>query len=465
MRILLRTILLVALLLPVASRLTGQLPPATAEQIDAVAAQALHDSPTPSVSIAVVQQGQIAYVKAYGNARLDPSVPARPEMRYAIGSVSKQFLAGAILLLAEEGKLSLEDRVARFLPALTRAQDITIRQLLSHTAGYQAYYPLDYVAPFMLKTVTPDGILDRWAKIALDFEPGAQWQYSNTNYAVAGRIVEKVSGVPLMTFLAQRIFGPLGMKSPINLAEQPPIETDAAGYLRFGMGPLHPAPPEAPGWLFAAGELAMTARDLALWDQSLLEKRLLQPASLHEMITPVSLKNGAPTNYALGVSVTNDAGHPKVSHGGAVSGFVSHNAIWLDEGAAVVVLTNMDASPAASSLANKIAPLLLAPQRDPQGAAQFEVARRAFNGLQQGTIDRSLLSPDADAYFTSQALADISAGLKPLGIVASFEQVHFGLRGGMTARTFQIRFSSGKSLDLSTFFTADSKLAQCLVVH
>jgi len=316
MRILLRTLFLVALVLPVASRLTGQLPPATAEQVDAAAAQALQDSPTPSVSIAIVQQGKIAYAKAYGNARLDPPLPARPEMRYAIGSISKQFLAGAVLLLAEEGELSLDDPVARFLPALTRAQDITIRQLLSHTAGYQDYYPLDYVAPFMLKTVTPDGILERWAKIALDFEPGTQWQYSNTNYAVAGRIVEKVSGVPLMTFLAQRIFGPLGMKSPLNLADHSLTETDATGYLRFGMGRLHPAPPEAPGWLFAAGELAMTARDLALWDQSLLEKRLLKPASLREMISPVRLKNGAPTSYALGVGVTNDEGHPKVFHGG-----------------------------------------------------------------------------------------------------------------------------------------------------
>jgi hypothetical protein len=139
--------------------------------------------------------------------------------------------------------------------------------------------------------------------------------------------------------------------------------------------------------------------------------------------------------------------------------------VWLDEGAAVVVLTNMDASPAASSLANKIAPLLLAPERDPQAAAQLEVARRAFNGLQQGTIDRSMLSPDADAYFTSQALADIFTGLKPFGSVASFEPLHSGPRGGMTARTFQIRFSSGKSLNLSTFFTPDGKLAQCLVVQ
>jgi CubicO group peptidase (beta-lactamase class C family) len=109
----------------------------------------------------------------------------------------------AILLLVQEGKLSLDDPVGRFLPSLTRANDITIRQVLSHTSGYQDYYPLDYVAPFMMQPVTPDEILDRWARKPLDFEPGTQWQYSNTNFVVVGRILEQVTGMPVMAFLAR----------------------------------------------------------------------------------------------------------------------------------------------------------------------------------------------------------------------------------------------------------------------
>ncbi|MGA2588596.1 MAG: serine hydrolase domain-containing protein [Bryobacteraceae bacterium] len=454
----LRALFFVALVLPVA----GQLPPSTTAKIDAAVDKALADSGAPSASIAVVKDGRIAYEKAYGKARLDPATPARPEMRYSIGSVSKQFMAAAILLLVEDGKLSLDDRVGRFLPDLTRANEITIRQLLSHTSGYQDYYPLDYVAPFMQKPVTADEILKTWAGKALDFDPGTRWQYSNTNYVAAGRILERVTGMPLMSFLRSRIFGPLGMTSVIDLAAGSLADSDAAGYTRVGLGPARPVAPEGRGWLFAAGELGMTAHDLALWDISLIERKLLKAASLDAMINPVRLANGAPTNYALGVGVSDADGHPRLQHGGAVSGFVSENTVWPDARAALVVFTNMDGSGAPGSITNAIAPLLLAEAEDPQAAQQLEQARRIFSGLQEGHIDRSLLNPDCDAYFTPRVLSDAAASLQPLGAPESFRQTSVSLRGGMTYRHFQIGFK-GKSLHLSTFTTVDGKLAQYLI--
>jgi D-alanyl-D-alanine carboxypeptidase len=156
-----RAVLLLALALPVAGRLAGQLPPDTSARIDAVVEQEIAARGAPSASIAVVRDGRIAYVHAYGKARLDAAVPARPEMRYSIGSVSKQFLAGAILLLVQDGKLSLDDKVGRYLPDLTRADEVIIRQVLSYTSAYQDYYPLDYVAPFMKQPVTADEILGK----------------------------------------------------------------------------------------------------------------------------------------------------------------------------------------------------------------------------------------------------------------------------------------------------------------
>ena len=167
-----------------------------------------------------MKNGQVVYVKAYGDARLDPKTPATPDMRYSIGSISKQFTATAILLLQEQGKLSLDDKVAKFIPNLTRANEVTIRQLLSHTSGYQDYWPQDYVMPMMLKPVTAQKILDGWARNPLDFEPGTKWQYSNTNYVIAGVIVEKVSGMPLLQFLSQKVFTPLGMKSVMNIDQE-----------------------------------------------------------------------------------------------------------------------------------------------------------------------------------------------------------------------------------------------------
>jgi CubicO group peptidase (beta-lactamase class C family) len=442
----------------VAGTLAAQIP----GKIDEIAAKALADSGAPSVSLAIVQGGKIVYEKAYGHARLDPATEAKAEMRYGIGSVSKQFLAGAILLLVQDGKLSLDDRVSRYLPNLTRAGEITIRQLLSHTSGYQDYYPQDYVAPFMQKPVTVDGILDQWAKKPLDFDPGTRWQYSNTNYVVAGRIIERVTGEPYFNFLAKRILGPLGMRSAIDLAEQTLAAPDAAGYTRFALGPMRPVHPEARGWLFAAGELAMTAHDLALWDIGLMEHKLLTPGSIEAMTTPVRLLNGTPTNYALGVGVSNADGHPRLSHGGAVSGFVSLNTVWLDQGAAVVALANADGSNATGSVTAQIGPLLLAEAEDPQAAGALKQARQIFDGLLEGKIDRSLLTSNADAYFSRQTLEDASASLKALGAVKAFRQTSVEQRGGMTYRHFQIQFKD-KSLYLNTLMVPDGKLEQYLI--
>ena len=232
--------LLLAMSLLKATHLEAQLDPATAKSIDSLVGKVLADTATPSESIAVVKEGMIAYVKAYGSARLTPMTSARPEMRYSIGSISKQFMAGAILLLEQEGKLSLDDPVSKYLQSLTRGQDIPSASSFRTRRDIKDYYPLDYVAPFMQQPVTSEGILDRWAKKPLDFEPGTEWQYSNTNYVVAGCILEKVTGMPAFSFLQSRILEPLGMKSAIDLDRQPLADSDAAGYTRFGLAPVHP---------------------------------------------------------------------------------------------------------------------------------------------------------------------------------------------------------------------------------
>src|SRR6185436_4805839 len=232
-------------------------------QIDKAATDALAKTGVPSASVTVVKDGQIAYVKAYGDARIAPRTPATPEMRYSIGSISKQFTAAAILLLQEQGKLSLDDKVAKYIPDLTRASEVTIRQLLSHTSGYQDYWPQDYVMKPMLEATTARKIMDTWAKKPLDFEPGTKWQYSNTNYVIAGAIVEKVAGIPFFQFLQQNIFKPLSMTSVMDIDQSRLTESDPTGYMRFALAPLRIAPKEGKGWLFAAGELAMTAEDLA----------------------------------------------------------------------------------------------------------------------------------------------------------------------------------------------------------
>src|ERR1700694_947420 len=305
-------------------------------KIDSIATQVLQTTGVPSASVAVVRHGRVAYANAYGASRLEPRVAATPDMRYAIGSVSKQFTAAAILLLQQDGKLSIDDPVSKFIPGLTRGNEVTVRQLLSHTSGYQDFWPQDYVMPMMLSATTPQSIADRWGKQPLDFEPGSRWQYSNTNYTLAGMVVEKASGMPFFQFVRTRILAPVGLASAANF-DASPRAVDATGYLRYGLGPLRPAPDAGAGWMWAAGELAMTPRDLAAWDISIIRHSLLKPESYRALTSAVGLTNGASTGYGLGVDVSVQGGRFTVEHSGEGSGFTAENIVFPDDSVAIVV--------------------------------------------------------------------------------------------------------------------------------
>jgi D-alanyl-D-alanine carboxypeptidase len=439
---------------------------ATASQIDDAAAEVLKATGVPSASVAVVQGGKIAYVKAYGKARLERVMMAEPGMQYSIGSVSKQFTAAMILFLVQEGKLKLDDPVGKFLPELTRANEVTVRQVLSMTSGYQDFWPEDYVMTSMMAPATPQHILEVWGKKPLDFEPGTEWQYSNTNYVIAGRIVEIVGGEPLIEQLQERIFRPLKMTGVFNSDASRLPADDPTGYYRHALGPLRPAPQEGTGWMFAAGELAMPASDLALWNISMMDRTLLSPASYDTMFTEAKLKDGSGTHYGLGVQVGERNGHKFVEHSGEVSGFVSENIFFPVDKVAVTVLTNEDASSAAGALARKIAPLVLqggVSGSNAEARAAEERALKIFTGLQEGKIDRSQLTALCDAYFTAEALEDFASSLKPLGVPRSFTQGAEEKRGGMTFRSFTADFG-GRQVRVTTYEEPDGKLEQYLVI-
>src|SRR2546427_440696 len=192
------------------------------------------------------------------------------------------FVALATLPAHAQTQLSadLTDKIDKVATdTLARTIEVTIRQLLSHPSGYQDYWPQDYVMPGMLQPTNAQQIMDAWARKPLDFDPGAKWQYSNTNYVIAGVIVEKVARMPLLQFLQQKVFAPLGIKSAFNTDEGPLGENDSRGYLRYALGPLRPASKEGKGWLFAAGELAMTAEGLGKSDGPTIDHEKMKTAS------------------------------------------------------------------------------------------------------------------------------------------------------------------------------------------
>lgn len=479
MRGLVTAAVMICLAAPVALRAQGdahtgqdvvnRIAPSQAVQMDAAAEKILKETGTPSASIAVVENGQIVYTHGYGLARLKPPMPAEPWMRYPIGSISKQFTAAAILMLEHEGKMSINDPVSKYFPDLTDAKNVTIRMLLSHTSGYQDYWPEDYVMPPMEKPTTPQHILDVWGKRPLDFAPGTKWQYSNTNYVIAGLIVEKVSGMPLMQFLRQRIFKPLDMRDVLDSDQHDLGKTDAEGYHQYALGPLRPAAKEGFGWMLGAAELAMPAYDLAQWDISLMNRSLMSPESYDQMFTPVFLKDGQNSHYALGLFVGMRDGHAYLEHSGEVSGFVSENIVFPNDKAAIVVLTNEMASPAADAIAHALTPLVLGVPTTNSAAGDAKrseaQAMKVFTGLQRGKIDRSKFTDWCNAYFDKQAIEDYKNSLGPLGKPASIRLVDKSLRGGMTFRSFRVYFPSGKNtLTITTFTEPNGLIEQFLVL-
>ena len=454
-----RNLLAIALslsLFPLAAQQAPDLSSKLSEKISA----ALKKSGAPSVSVAVVQDGKTVFAKAFGSADLAAGRAAGTDTRYAVGSISKQFTAAALLLAQEQGKLSLDDAVSKYFPDLTRAGEITIRQLLSHTSGYEDYAPQDYLIPEWTKATTPQAVLERWAKKPLNFDPGTKWQYSNTNYVLAGEIFEKATGQPLVGFLREKIFDPLGMQSAGDCV--PAGAADATAYTRYATGPPRPVGREAAGWYFAAGELCMTPSDLARWDVAFLEKKIIAGRSYEEITREVKLKNGDSTHYALGLTAGDLNGIPTLQHGGEVSGFLASNTVLPSRNGAVVVLSNEDGINLVGPLARQIATLVFLPEQPAPSEKNTKEVQSILEGLRNGRIDRALFTANANSYFSETALKDLKSSLGALGKLKSVAAAGENLRGGMTHRSYRAEFQK-KTLLLNIYVLPDGKYEQFMV--
>lgn len=429
---------------------------ADAARIDAAVKASLQANGTPSASVAVVKDGQVVYEKAFGEADLDAHLPATPVTRYQIASVSKQFTAAAALLLQQQGKLSLDDKVGRWFPQVTEADKISLRQLLSHTSGISDFWPQDYVQAPMQKPVDPMTVLNTWGTRPLDFQPGEDWQYSNTGYLIAGLIIEKVTGQPLFQFVNDNLLKPVGITDAVDISQTDLKAPDALGYERRALAANRLTPEAGRGWAFGSWYLGLTADDLAKWDISMLKQGLLSKESYAIQRTPVKLNNGKESGYAMGLFIGKDGGHAMISHDGEGAGYLSLNRIYPDDGVAIVVLTNTMSGGATGEIADRIAYLLLPPTGTDAHMQQV------FEGLQAGQVNRADFTDDFNGYLDAATVADYKATLGPLGAPSVFSPTRTAKRGGMTYHGYRIR-AGGKSLSLSVYVTKDGRIEQFLV--
>jgi CubicO group peptidase (beta-lactamase class C family) len=310
-----------------------------AQRLDASIAS-YYKADEPGATIIVVKDGKTVFRKAYGLADVAKGVPLTPETTMRLGSITKQFTATAILMLADEGKLSLSDEITRFLPDFpTQGKKITIENLLTHTAGVANYTSnRDYVAN-MPRDMTLAQLIDMFKDEPLDFDPGTKWSYSNSGYVLLGAVIEKVSGMPYAKFVEQRIFVPLDMVNTAYEGYERKSNPHAVGHApgEHGFTVARTISMTQP---YAAGSLVSTVDDLARWDAAVSSGKLLKAASWQHAFTPYVLANGKPANYGYGWELGKLRGFEEISHNGSINGFNSEVLRLPTEHVYVAVLSN-----------------------------------------------------------------------------------------------------------------------------
>ena len=297
----------------------------------------------PGAAVIVVRDGKVILRKGYGKANMELGVAIEPDMVFRIGSVTKQFTAVAVLMLAQQGKLSLEDDITKFLPDYpTKGQRITVEHLLTHTSGIKSYTSLPEWLTQWRKDLSMSELIGIFKDKPMDFVPGERWAYNNSAYVLLGAVIEKASGQSYADFVEKNIFAPLGMKNSFYDDTARIIPRRAAGYSRAKDGSFVNAAYLSMTQPHAAGALVSTVDDLALWDAALYTEKLVKQDLLKRAWTTSKLNNAKATNYGFGWSISSYEGHPIIEHSGGINGFASYALRMPNERVFVAALTNKD---------------------------------------------------------------------------------------------------------------------------
>jgi D-alanyl-D-alanine carboxypeptidase len=435
--------------------------PAPSLSLEHLGRRALERTLGPSIVIAAVRDGELAYAQAFGEDRIQFRSASVGSV-YNIASVSKQFTATCMLLLEGEGRLRIDDPVAKYFPDLASASKVTLRHLLTHTSGYWDYYPLGYPDAEKLSDAEPDAIIHEYASRPLQFEPGSAWSYSNTGFHILGRVVEMVAGMPFGEFLTSRVLRPAGMKD--SFFNDPPriVGAHAAGYSRYALGPVRGVRGERAGWTYASGGIASTAIDLSTWCIGLFEHRVLDAPHTQQMMTPYRLNDGSVSPAAMGLFIEEHGSTTVVLHSGGLAGFVSQVMMIPAERCAVIVLANGDhvqTGAIARAALEEITSMSLPLPETPRDLNYEASARSWTEALRGKDVDRTRLTEPMKEFFTGERASDVREGLGPLGKIRETQTVAAGERGGMPWFKVRVHFEKG-SADEVIRETSDGLLAE-----
>lgn len=438
---------------------------AVEKRIDQVVKEYMSAYKIPGVSFALLRKGKIVLLKSYGLANVELQVPVKPETIFQSGSIGKQFTAAAIMVLVQEGKISLDDKISKYIPdGPSTWKDITIWNLLTHTSGL-GDYPTEIE---LRRDYSEEQYLESFKKAPLDFAPGSKWNYSNVGYVTLGIIIRKVTGNYYGDFLQERIFKPLGMTTARIISEADIVPNRAAGYRLVG-GELKNQAWVSPSTNSTAdGSLYLSILDLAKWDAALYTDTPLSQTSRKLIWTPARLSDGTTKGYGFGWHLVDLHGHRLVLHGGAWQGFKSQILRFLDSEVTMIFLANSWETrdfKFARALAATVYPEFALPDVRVTGDADPQVTslmRRVLMQITTGTIDEQLFTPEARLTFDStrrQALQKTLNALSlPVAVINSSEFIDMKSETNLRVHRYLLT-DFGTSLVCTIKLTADNKIS------
>ena len=449
----------------VASAATKSLDPSVAKRVDADVQAILNRTGTPGATIAIVDDGRVLYRKAYGFRDLENRFPATIDTYYEIGSITKQFTAAAILQLGEAGKLEIDDKLSKYLPDAPYANEVTLRQLLSHTSGLPEYLEGPNIDTEATQQTTFQQLMARIADKPLAFAPGSKMAYNNTGYILLGRVIEVVSKQSYRDYVRKQLLDRAGMKNTFTVMDESHLPNMAVGY-RHAEGKLERAQPIDDSWGWSAGHLVSTIDDLQKWNAALTQRKVISAKSYALMTTPAAIVQGE-SDYGFGLFVDTMQDQPRIGHTGGSFGFTTANEFFPKQKVRVIAFTNqyIDPEPGemiTTAVFDDLFPSIAVAASKPAPGEDRDITARSralFLQMQTGTAESSMLVPrlaDKMKNGLSQRLAKTFA---PFGTPERFIFKGSRLDGDLFWYDYVIDFGPGSQLKFAVALDSQKKVA------
>ena len=443
-------------------------------KVDALVQSELQKQRIPGAAVGVYRDGRLTRAQGYGLANVEWDAAVTPDTIFQSGSVGKQFTATAVMMLVEEGKVGLEDPIKKHFPDAPEAwNDIKVHNLLSHTSGLGEYETGARTKPggpfYMRLDYSEDELYKRITEMPMDFKPGEDWAYRNTNYVLLGILIHKVTGEFYGDFLQERIFRPLGMSRTRIISEADIIPRRSSGY-QLVKGELKNQEWVSPSLNSTAdGALYFTVEDLQKWDAALYTERLLKRASLDRMWTVEKLNNGKPNkaNYGFAWEINNVNGHRVIEHGGAWQGFTTYIARYVDDSLTVVALTNLDSghsnpkkitSGVAAIYNPSLKPVEEKPIEDKE-PQMTQMVRDLWQEIVGGKAKPERFTEEAQKRLFPDEMEELGPALKEFGELKALELMERTEEGERRNYRYRARFPN-VTLMISVGLTKENKIAR-----